>query len=333
MHLHAYRIEPRVDEFRQRELPIAEQSLRTEHHDDHQHHRIHEHAVCGERTQQFRQNRQTNRGDNGTRQRTHTAEHHHDHVIDRLQPTGHAWRERTDILRENTTRNTREERGNRKNEHFHIGDVDAGSASRDLIITNRLDRTTITGTREHEQQHHGHDGDTEHHIQIGETVDADQCLPLLAVRKSLAAGHFQILDDHTNDLTETKRDNRKIIAVQTQCRNADEHTEHTCHHTADERDQQETHRIIHLNAVGNQQLAHQRGGICADRLAAAERKLSEHTDRQIQRRGHDHRNAASHENTLDIQGNSACFTYRNKNAEQHKHANGTQCIRLLRGKH
>ena len=24
---------------------------------------------------------------------------------------------------------------------------------------------------------------------------------------------------------------------------------------------------------------------------------------------------------------------RNKNAEQHKHANGTQCIRLLRGKH
>ena len=66
-------------------------------------------------------------------------------------------------------------------------------------------------------------------------ISACPCWPSAS---PLPPAHFQILDDHTNDLTETKRDNRKIIAVQTQCRNADKHIRtHNATTSADERDQ------------------------------------------------------------------------------------------------
>ena len=98
-------------------------------------------------------------------------------------------------------------------------------AGRDLVVADGLDRAPVAGTGEHEQQHDGDDGDPEHHVQVGETVDADQRLSLLALVKAFAARDLEILDDDSDDLAEAERDDGEVVAVQTQGRDADQHAE------------------------------------------------------------------------------------------------------------
>ena len=309
--------------------------MRSEDHDEHQCHRVHEHAVGGEGAQQFRKNRQADGGDDGTGQRSHTAEHHHDHVIDRLQPSGHGRIQRTDVLCEDATGDACEERGNRKYEHLHVSDVDAGCAGRDLVVADGLDGTSVTGAGEHEQQHYGDDGNPEHDIQVGETVDADQRLSCGTLVETHAAGNLQVLDDHADDLTEAKRDDGEVITMQTQCRDANQNTENAGDYTTDEGGKQESQSRIHRNAIGDEQLAQQSSGIRADCLetAAAQRKLAEHADSEVQRSGHDDGDADGHHDAFDIGAGHAGFTYAHQDAEQHDHADRAHQIGLFGGKH
>ena len=206
---------------------------------------------------------------------------------------------------------------------------------RDLVVSYGLDGTTIPGAREHEQQHHGDNGDPEHHVQVGQTVDADQRLTLLTLIKALAAGDFEILDNDADDLTKAKRDDGQIVAVQTQCRNADKHAEHAGDQAADNGDKQESHGVVHDDAVGDKQLTDQGGGIRTDgfEAAAAKRQLAKHADGKVQRSGHDHRDAAGHDDTLDIQRYRAGLAHAHKDAEQHDDADGADKIGLFGGKH
>jgi len=333
--LDLHRVEQLVDGLGQGEFPVAEDALRAEDHDEHQRHRVHEHAVGGEGAQQLRQDRQRDGGDDGTCQRAHAAEHDHDHVVDRLQPSGHRGVQRADVLGEDAAGDAREERGDSEHEHLHVGDVDAGRACRDLVVADGLDGTAVTGAGEHEQQHDGDDGDPEHDVQVGGAFDADQRLSGGALVEAHAAGDLQVLDDHADDFAEAQRDDGEVIAMQTQCRNADQDAEDAGDHAAGERRQQESQRRIHRNAVGDEQLAQQGRAVRADRFeaAAAQRQLAEHADGEVQRGGHDDGDAACHHDALDVGAGHAGFAYTHQNAEQHDDADRAHQIGLFGGKH
>ena len=86
-------------------------------------------------------------GDDRAGERTHAAEHHHDHVVDGVEPTGHGGVERADVLGEDAAGDAREERGDREDEHLEVRGVESGGAGGDLVVADGLDRTGRNGTR------------------------------------------------------------------------------------------------------------------------------------------------------------------------------------------
>ena len=308
--------------------------MRAEDHEHDQHHRVGEHAIVGERAQRLRQNREHDSRQDRTGERTHAAEHDHDHVVRGLQPARVRRGERTHILCVNAAGKPCEERGNREHEHLEVRNVQTGCAGRDLVVTNRLDRTAVARTREHEQQHDSEHGDPEHHVEVGDTVDADKRLTGLALIKADTAGGGDVLQHDADNLAEAEGDNRQVIAMQTQRRNTDQNAENAGDHGAHENREQEASGRVHRDALGDNQLAEQGCGVGADHLktAAAECQLAEHADRQVQGRGHDDRDAAGHQDALDIRVRGPGFAYRHQQAEQHGDTHSAHDIGLFHGK-
>lgn len=205
---------------------------------------IDQHAVLGEATQQLRKERQHNRRHDGTRNRAHAAQNHHNQDLHRIVEVKLARVQNTDMMCIEATGDPGEERRQDKREQLIVGSMDSGRFCRNFIFPDGNDRTSMAGMNKGKDHRNGYNGDDKHICEGCQKWDAGQA--------RCAAGKRHGQDQHTDDFAESQRQNGQVVALQTKCRHADDDAEGRRHNAADQQRQRETNHCGQSGIHGEQ---------------------------------------------------------------------------------
>ena len=166
--------------------------------------------VARHRAQPFRQNRQQRRRHDHALRIAHAAEDDHDHDVHRAQKIEALWMDELLEVRIKAARDPREKRAEDKREHLVFRRVDAHRLSRNFIVPHREKAAPVR--RAHEIQHR-----VNRERRKRERPKKVRVL-LHPAQPALRAERLRVLDHALDDLVETQRHNREVVALQAQRR-------------------------------------------------------------------------------------------------------------------
>ena len=119
------------------------------------------------------------------------------------------------------------------------------------------------------------------------------------MRTVIVDTEVQRVDDVLDDLTERKRDDREVVALQTKDRDTDQETEDSRCRCTDHNRDDETKKRWHRTALHQHRPGRGGEGTDAHEAGVAERQLTGDTDHEIQAHRHDAVNRERNEESLD----------------------------------